>query len=346
MITRRRALQLSSSMLLGTTPFARAQDADFYKGKQLQIVCATEAGGLYDFYSRLLAKHMPRHIPGNPAPIVQNMPGGGSIKAANYLYNVAPKDGTVILGSHSAISTLALTAADQAKFDVNAFNWIGSVTKDPFVAFVWHTAPAKTLEDLKKVEIVMGGASVGTAGVDMLLIANALFGFKMKLVAGYKSATDVKLALERGEVQGTFANGWSDVKTQSMTWLKEGKIRVVAQHGFKPHPELKDVPLFMDEAKTDADRQALVFMLARQEAAKPYFAPPGVPEARMAILRAAFDATMKDPEFLKDAATQNLAVEEPLTGAEVAALVKSASSTPAEVVNRVQAILAQGISGR
>jgi tripartite-type tricarboxylate transporter receptor subunit TctC len=168
----------------------------------------------------------------------------------------------------------------------------------------------------------------------------------MKLVAGYKSATDVKLALERGEVQGTFANGWSDVKTQSMTWLKEGKIRVVAQHGFKPHPELKDVPLFMDEAKTDADRQALVFMLARQEAAKPYFAPPGVPEARMAILRAAFDATMKDPEFLKDAATQNLAVEEPLTGAEVAALVKSASSTPAEVVNRVQAILAQGISGR
>jgi tripartite-type tricarboxylate transporter receptor subunit TctC len=315
---------------------AHAADDDFFKGKQVQIISATEAGTIYDIYSRLLAKHMMRHIPGNPIAQVQNMPGGGSIKAANYIGNVAPRDGTVFLGSHSAISTLQLTAPDQAKFDVNAFNWIGSITKDPFVAYVWNTAPAKTLADLKTMQVVMGGASAGTAGVDMAILANEMFGFKMRIVAGYKDSIEVKFAMERGEVQGTFANAWSDLKTSNMSWINEGKVRVIAQHGFEPHPELKE-----------ADRQALVFMLSRQEAAKPYFAPPGVPPARIAILRSAFDATMKDPEFLKDAETARIPVDQPMNGAQLTETVRTVGTTPKPVVDRMQGILAKAqASGR
>ncbi len=327
--------------LAGASTATRAADDDFYKGKQLQIVCATEAGGLYDIYSRLIAKHMPRHIPGNPNAVVLNMPGGGSIKATNYIVNVAPRDGTAIAGTHSAVPTLPLTAPDQAKFDVNALSWIGSITKDPFVAFVWHTAPSQTLEGLKTIPVVMGGASAGTGGVDMVMLANELFGMKMKLVIGYKDSIEVKLAMERGEVQGTFSNSWSDLKTTNMNWIQEGKVKVIAQHGFTEHPELKGVPLLMDQAKNEADRQALIFMLARQEASKPYFAPPGVPAARMAILRAAFDATMKDPEFLKDATQAHLAVDEPMNAEQLTKMVRDVSATPKPVVERVQAILAK-----
>jgi tripartite-type tricarboxylate transporter receptor subunit TctC len=323
------------------TGAARAADEDFYKGKQLQIVCATENVGIYDTYARLLAKHMPRHIPGNPTTIVVNMPGGGGIKAANYLANVAPRDGTVIMGSLSAISTLQLTAPDQAKFDVNSFNWIGSVTKDPFVAYVWNTAPVKTLVDLKTTPIIMGATSAGTGGFDMVILANEMFGYKMKLVGGYKDTQEVKLAMERGEIQGTFSNSWGDLKSQNMAWITDGKVRIIGQHGFSPHPELKDVAMFMDEAKNEADRQALVFMLARQEASKPYSAPPGTPEARVAILRAAFDATVRDPEFVKDAQTMHMAVDQPMNGKELADMVRSVSSTPKAVVDRVQGILAK-----
>ena len=341
MLVRAAASAVLVSVAMGAAFSARAAEDDFFKGKQLQIVCATEAGGLYDVYSRLLAKHMPRHIPGNPSAIVLNMPGGGSIKATNYIVNVAPRDGTAFAGTHSAVPTLPLTAPDQAKFDVNALSWIGSITKDPYVAYVWHTAPVKTLEDLKTTQIVMGGASAGTAGVDMVMLANEMFGFKMKLVIGYKDSIEVKLAMERGEVQGTFSNSWSDLKTTNMNWIQEGKVRLIAQHGFTEHPELKGVPLLMDQAKTDADRQALVFMLSRQEASKPYFAPPGVPAARMAILRAAFDATMTDPEFLKDAAIAHVAVDEPMNAEQLIKMVHDVSATPKPVVDRVQGILAK-----
>ena len=291
-----------AAVIIAAASQARAADEDFFKGKQLQIICSTDAGGLYD---------------------------------------VAPKDGTVFAGTHSAVPTLPLTAPDQAKFDVNALSWIGSVTKDPFVAYVWHTAPLKTLDDLKTTQIVMGGASAGTGGVDMVLLANEMFGMKMKLVIGYKDSVEVKFAMERGEVQGTFSNSWSDLKTTNLNWVQEGKVRIIAQHGFKEHPELKGVPLLMDQAKNDADRQALVFMLARQEMSKPYFAPPGVPAARMAILRTAFDATMKDPEFLKDAETAHVAVDEPMNADQLIQMVRDVSATPKPVVDRVQAILAK-----
>jgi hypothetical protein len=166
-----------------------------------------------------------------------------------------------------------------------------------------------------------------------------MFGLKFKIVTGYKSSNDVKLAMERGEVQGTFANGWSSVKNAEPEWLRDNKIRIIVQHGFRRLPDLPDVPLFIDLARTEADRQALVFMLARQEAAKPYFGPPDVPPDRLAVLRRAFDATMRDPRFLALAAKANVTVEGPMTGDEVAALVTKVAQTPPEVVERITRML-------
>lgn len=319
---------------------AWAQD-DFYRGKQFHLVVSTDAGGAYDTYARLVSQFLKEHIPGNPTIIVQNMPGAGGLKAANYIATTAPRDGTVIAATHAGILTAQLTSPGAAIFDATRLSWIGSVTTDPFVGYVWHTAPIKTLADLRTTEVVMGGVSVGAASTDYGILARELFGLKLKIVNGYKSSNDVKLAMERGEVQGAFANGWSSIRNAEPDWIRDGKIRIIVQHGFKPLPELPDVPLFISLAQTDADRQALVFMLARQEAAKPYFAPPDIPAERLTILRRAFDATVRDPRFLALAAKASVTVEGPMTGEDLAALVTKVSKTPPDVIARVNSMLAE-----
>ncbi len=328
--------------MLGTTAvevLAAESAEDFYKGKQIRLIVSTDAGGAYDIYARLLAQVLRDHIPGNPTIIVQNMPGAGGLKAANYIYNTAPRDGTVIAGTHSSIPTGPLTAPGAAVYDVNKLSWIGSITSDPYIGYVWHTSPIMTLEDTRTTEVIMGGVSVGTAGVDLAILAKEMFGLKFKIVTGYKSSTDIKLAMERGEVQGTFANGWSSIKTADPELLTEKKIRIIVQHGFKKHPELPDVPLIFDLAKTEADRQALTFMLARQEAAKPYFAPPEIPADRLALLRRAFDATVSDPKFVTLAKRAGITLDDPMTAGELASLVTRLSQTPSSVVQRVSRML-------
>jgi tripartite-type tricarboxylate transporter receptor subunit TctC len=319
---------------------AWAQD-DFYKGKQLRLVVSTDAGGAYDTYARLASQILKEYIPGNPTIIVQNMPGAGGLKAANYIATTAPRDGTVIAATHAGILTAGLTSPAAAIFDAARLSWIGSITTDPFVGYVWHTTPIKTLADMRTTEVVMGGVAVGTASTDYGIVARDLFGLKLKLVNGYKSSNDVKLAMERGEVQGAFANGWSSLRNAAPDWIRDGKIRIVVQHGFKPLPDLPDIPLFTSLARTDADREALVFMLARQEAAKPYFGPPDLPVERLAILRRAFDATMHDPRFLALAAKASVTVDGPMTGEELAALVVKVSKTSPDVVALINSMLAE-----
>jgi tripartite-type tricarboxylate transporter receptor subunit TctC len=186
----------------------------------------------------------------------------------------------------------------------------------------------------------MGGTGAGTASVDAARLASAILGLKIKLVPGYKSAGEVRLAMERGEIHGSFGHAWHGLKTTNEDWLREKKVKLIVQHSIHAHPELRDVPLLIDLAKTEADRQAVIFLLAvRQEAGKPYLAPPDVPKDRLAILRKAFDATMKDPEFLKDAKNATLPVEEPLNGDELAALVARVAATPPDIVERVMSVL-------
>jgi tripartite-type tricarboxylate transporter receptor subunit TctC len=319
---------------------AWAQD-NFYKGKQLTLVVSSDAGGAYDTYARVVSTILRDYIPGNPTIIVQYMPGASGLKTANYIATTAPRDGTVIAATHAGVVTAQLTSPGAASFEATRLSWIGSVTTDPFVGYVWHTSPVRTLADLRTTEAVMGGVSVGAAGTDYAILARDLFGLKIKLVNGYKSSNDVKLAMERGEVQGTFANSWSSIRNAAPEWIRDGKIRIIVQHGFKPLPELPDVPLFISLAQTDADRQALIFMLARQQAAKPYFAPPDIPAERLAILRRAFDATVHDPRFLALAGKADLTVEGPMTGEELAALVVNVSKTSPDVVTRIDGMLAE-----
>jgi tripartite-type tricarboxylate transporter receptor subunit TctC len=332
-------LILGVALLAGAEGPAAADDTTpFYRGKQIRLIVSTDVGGAYDTYARLMAQVLKDHIPGNPTIVVQNMPGASGLKTANYIATTAPRDGTVIAGTHSSILTTQLTSPG-ASFEATKLSWIGSVTTDPFVGYVWHTAPIRSLEDTRTTEVIMGGVSVGSAGVDYAIVARDLFGLKLKIVTGYKASNDVKLAMERGEVQGTFANGWSSIKNAEPEWLRDHKIRIIVQHGFRKLPELPDVPLFIDLAQNESDRQALVFLLARQEAAKPYFAPPDIPAERLAILRRAFDATVHDPKFAALAAKANVALDGPMTGDEVATLVAKVAQTPPAVIQRITRML-------
>jgi tripartite-type tricarboxylate transporter receptor subunit TctC len=330
----------SLALLLGVATSAFAAEDDFYKGKQINLIIGSGPSGIYDVYGRLMAAHWADHIPGKPTIVVQNMEGASGLKAAQFMATVAPKDGLTIASSLSAVPTMPLFIPE-AKFDANKLGWIGSITKDPFVGYVWtSTSPIKTYEEGKTKEAIMGGNSLGAAGVDMAVLSNAMFGTKFKIVVGYKDSTEVKLALERGEIHGAFANAWGDLKTQQPEWLRDKKVTLIIQHGFQRHPDLPDVPLLVDQAKTDSDRQALEVMLARQEFSKPYFTPPDVPPARLQILRRAFDETMKDPKFLEDVAKSRLVVDQPMKGEDVAAIVARLSKTSPDVIKRITDIFA------
>ena len=312
--------------------------ADFYAGKQMKLLVSTEAGTGYDVYARLIADYMPRHIPGQPTFVVENTPGASGLKVTNFMASGAPADGTVLAAVHSSIPTAPLTSPDGARFDAAKLAWIGSITKDPFVGYVWHTSPVKTLADARTMPFSIGSAALGSAGVDLAIVANELFGFHVKIITGYKGSLDTKLAMERGEVDGTFANGWGAIRTARPQWLSEKKVSIFVQHGFSRHPALPDVPLFVDLAVKPEDRQALEFLLARQEFSKPYFAPPGTPADRLAILRQAFDETMKDPAFVAAAGKAQLGVDGPMGGEELAAMVQRVAATPESVIKRVEGL--------
>lgn len=319
---------------------AQEQAAEFYRDKQLRMVVPTPAGGLYDLLSRMVAEHMPKHLGQSTRMIVQNMGGAGGLVAANYMANIAPKDGTVIAAAHGSTSTASLFSPKEAKFKSNELQWLGSVTKDPFVAYVWNTWPIRSLDDLKTREAPFGGNAVGSASIDYAIYGRDMFGLKIKIITGYPNSVDVKLAMERGELAGTFGNGWSSLKTGEPTWLKEKKITLLAQFGLTKHPELPDVPLFIDLAKTEDDRKGLELVLARQDIARPFYAPPATPADRVTLLRRAFDTTMVDPAFLAMAERNQAPVDGPMSGEAVQATVERLVSTKPEVVNRMERMIA------
>ena len=219
--------------------------------------------------------------------------------------------------------------------------WIGSISEDPFVGYVWHTAPIRTFADARTTEVIMGSASLNSMGAKMVILSNALFGTKLKLVTGYEDASQVKLALERGELQGTFANSWGDLKTQQPDWIRDHKVRIIIQDGYRREADLADVPLIIDQAGNADDRQALDLLLARQTFARPYVAPPGVPHDRLEALRRAFDATVHDAAFVQAAAAARLGVDHPMTGEALAQEVARLQATPAEVTDRLAKLFAE-----
>jgi hypothetical protein len=253
----------------------------------------------------------------------------------NQLYASGPFDGTVIGAPFNGLPTTPLLQPGGARFDATRLNWIGSSNRETQVTYVWHTAPVQNIAELAEKELVVGAQAPGSTQYDFPILANRLFGFKFKVITGYESTPKIHLAMERGEVHGNGATNWSTLKALNSNWLEEKKVKAIAQWALNKHPELSDVPMILDLAKSDADRQALRLALARLEFGRPFFLPPNVPPERVEALRRAFDATMRDPAFLAE--TEKLKIEvEPLTGEQVAALIAEAYATPAETVARVR----------
>ena len=316
-----------------------AEAADFYEGKVVTLVVGQPAGSSYDLYARVLAQFLPNHIPGRPTMVVDDMPGANGIVSVQYMINKAARDGTVIAGGVSTLTTYPQLHPDMARFDVNTLSWIGSVTKDIYVAYVWKTAPIQSYEEAKTKQAIFGGIAIGAPTVDLAVVSNALFGTKFKIVTGYVSQSAIELALERGEVQGSFGAGYAGFRASKADWLRDGKAKIILQHGLEKLPDLPDVPLFIDQAKTAEDRTAMEFVLTPQEFAKPYYAPPDIPPERLRMLRDAFDRTVADQDFLAAAAKAHIEVFRPRTGEDVAAAYTKVTNTPRPVIERIKTIL-------
>jgi tripartite-type tricarboxylate transporter receptor subunit TctC len=331
-IRRGAAAAMAVGLLAGST-VAQADDiADFYRGKTLSIVIGYSVGGGYDIFARLLAQHLGRHVPGNPLVVPQNMPGAGSRKAGMYLYNVAPKDGTVI-GTIGRNEPIAPLIEEDAKFDGTRFSWIGSIANDDSICLAWHTSPVKTWQDLQANELTVGALAPGDNTVTVPLALRNLFGARLKLVKGYPGTSDLFLALERREVEGACGVSWRPIMTQRRDWISGKKINVLVEVALERDPTLGDTPLIAQFVRDQDQLKTLSLLIASQAMARPFLAPPGIPEERKQALRRAFDETMTDPQFLADADKAALYVH-PMRGGEIDALLKTLYATPKELIAR------------
>jgi tripartite-type tricarboxylate transporter receptor subunit TctC len=320
---------------------AQAQGpADFYKGKSIDLYIGYSAAGGYDVYARVLARHIGRLIPGNPTIVARNMPGAGSLVLANWLYKVAPKDGTAfgMIGRGTAFDPLL--GSTKAQFDATKFAWIGSMNDEVSVCVAWHTSGVATLEQAKQKELTVGGTGRAADTDQFPKVLNATLGTRFKLVAGYPGGNEIDLAMERGEVMGRCGWSWSSVVATHKHWFDERKIHVLVQLSLSKHPDLPQVPLIMDLARTDEQRQIFKLVFARQPMGRPFLAPPGLPAERVAILRKAFMDTMKDPDFLAEASRTKLEIN-PVDGEAVQALVQEVYRTPQDIAKAVAEIVSR-----
>ena len=334
-----KALAALALLVIGAIP-ASAQDdvAAFYQGKVVRLIVGIGVGSGYDINARLLARYLPKYIPGHPNVIVQNQPGAGSLTMTNQLYAGGPFDGTAIGASFNGLPTTPLLQPAGARFEAVKINWIGSTNRETQAMYVWHATPIQTLADLATKEMIVGAQAPGSTQYDYPKLAEKLFGWKFKVITGYEATPKIHLAMERGEVHGTWAN-WSTLKAIAEPWIKEKKIRILAQWALRKHPEMPDVPLILDQAKTEEQKQSLNLALARLEFGRPFFMPPNVPADRVNAIRRAFDDAMKDKELLAEADKLKIEID-PLTGEQVAGLIADIYKTPAETVARVRDAMA------
>jgi tripartite-type tricarboxylate transporter receptor subunit TctC len=324
--------------LAGFPGSAAAQEPPaIFAGKSLTMLIGFGPGGGYDFWARLVAAHIGKHLPGNPAVTPQNMPGGGSYRAANFIYTIAPKDGTVI-GLIARDAVLGpLTGEPGAQFDATKFSWLGTPATETNVCIAYRTASVKNAHDLTEQEFIVGTNGPGTGTESYPKALNAILGMKFKLVGTYPSSADVFLAMERGEVQG-ICESLDSIKARKPDWIASGTVTVLFQGGTKPNPELKDVPFVVDLAQRPEDKQAIAFLYIGQGIGRPFVAPPGLPPERLKTLRQAFDATMTDPDFIAEARARKFSVD-PETGEQLEALIKQAYATPKPIVERIAGLI-------
>jgi tripartite-type tricarboxylate transporter receptor subunit TctC len=320
----------SATLALLAAGSARADAlSDFYTGKTITVIVGADSGGGYDAQGRLMARHIGRFLPGTPNAIVQNMPGAGSLTAANQLYNVSPKDGTVMGLLQRGVFSAKFTNPQGVRFDLTKFNWVGNLSAETGVVIAWANSPFKTIEDVMKQEMLVGGTGPHIDTETSPRMMNALIGTKFKIISGYPGTTDAVLAMERGEVQGMGDWSWSNVKTRRPDYLREGKIRVLMQMSTQKEPDLPNVPLAMDFVKTPEQRELMTLFLAQKSAARPVVAPPGIPADRVKAIRAAFDKMIVDADFLKDATQAKLDID-PAPAAAIERVIEIFAKTSEE----------------
>src|SRR5262245_5541476 len=307
----------------------------------VNLVVGYPPGAAYDMYMRNLARHLGKHLRGNPTVVPQNMAGAGSLRAANFLYNAAPKDGSTIGMFARGLAMQPLLDDQGIQYDARKFNWIGSLGTDVSMVLSWHTKPFKTLDDARQRDMIVAATGSGADSVIFPYILNGVLGTKFRVVTGYPGASDFLLAVERGEADGTAGVSWSTIIAGKPDWVREHKINVIVQLGTKKHPDLGAAPLVMEFAKNASDKGVLELIFSRQAMAYPVVAPPGVAPERLQVLRQAFDAVMKDPDYLADARRQTLDIDA-VKGADIAALVERLYASPAEIVARAKAAMEDG----
>jgi tripartite-type tricarboxylate transporter receptor subunit TctC len=318
---------------------AAAADAQL----QVALLIGTTPGGGYDIYARALVRHIGRHLPGHPTVIAKNMPGAGGLTLANYMYNRAPSDGSEVATVQNGLpfEKLFQTLSPEGRnalFDATRFGWIGSITQTVFVTVTWHTAPVKTLKDATMQQAILGASATSSDSYVLAMLANRLLDTKFKVVHGYPGAAEVDLAVENGEVEGEAGKDWTTLTSTRPQWIRDRKINILVQMGMRSHADLKGVPTAIELAKTADDRNVMEVVFAKFGMSRPFFAPPGVAPERLAALRRAFDAVMRDDAFLADAKQLGMEVN-PVRGEDVEALVGRIMATPATLAQRAREVL-------
>jgi tripartite-type tricarboxylate transporter receptor subunit TctC len=324
---------LISSLVAGA-PAVADEVADFYRGKLMTMLISSNVGGGYDTMARLVSRHIGKHIPGNPTFVNKNMPGAGGIRAANYVYRKAPADGSLISATYRGIPFEPRFRPKATRYKPLEFLWLGSTTKDTSLMLAWHKSKIHTWQDMKNTPFVLGSTRADQQ--DYAIMVKNLAGLDAtKIVWGYGGTNEILLAMERGEVDGITAYSVSSLNNNKPTWVRDGKVRILMQFALEKHPDLPNVPLALDLAKTTQDRRAMELLYARQTMGRPFFAPPGIPRARANALKAAFKATMSDPAYLAEAKRARMEVI-PIDGDQLVNLVTRISAFPEEVFQRAR----------
>jgi tripartite-type tricarboxylate transporter receptor subunit TctC len=324
---------------------ALAQTADtpsvtaFYAGKQIRFIIRSAPGGGFDLYSRLIGRHIGKHIPGHPTVLPQNMPGAGGITAANYIAEIAPRDGTILTMVGQALALdQALGFTPSLKADLRAFNWIGNISDSNLLTYTWHTSPTKTMEDARRRETALGAVGSGDLSSWVPFVYNRVLGTRFKIVGGYQSGSEVKLAMERGEVEGFGANPYSALLSAQPQFVRDKLVSILVQIGLSKEPMLPDVPLLSELARTADDKAVLEFLSKGLAVGRPVGTTPGVPQERVAALRKAFDDTLTDPDFVAEAQTQGAEIG-PMRGVVLQQLIEDVLGAPQALKDRAKAVM-------
>jgi tripartite-type tricarboxylate transporter receptor subunit TctC len=324
--------------MFAVAPASADAVSDFYKDRNVDLIVGYNPGGGYDAYTRLLGRHIGKYIPSKPTVVVKNMPGAGSLKSANYLFNVAPKDGSVFGMFAGGIAMDALIGGKKTEFDPRQFNWLGSMTETSSACWAWKDSGFKTLDDVKKKEFVVGATSGGSSTFAWPTSMNAFLGTKFKVIPGYGGTKGITLAVERGELQGLCGYFISSIRSSKPDWLRDNKVVMLVQEANERHPDFPNVPTVFEYAKDAESKQALKLVFGWQVMGRPFTLPPGVPADRVAALRKSFETTLKDKDFLADADRSKLLIA-PRTHQQVMAYLNDAWQTPKDIIRSVYVAL-------